>query len=181
MRAKRAILFLSMPAAILALSATWRFQTTTPSIEARPFGAFAFRDSVDVSVRPGRAYDAFVDVDAWWDHRFSEAPTEFYIDPRPGGGFYEVFDESGDGILHATVIAAERGKLLRLHGPLGLSGHALDVVYTLEFQAQGGGTRARLDVRGSGELEDGWAGAIQGVWRHFLVERYRPYVEGASS
>ena len=35
-----------------------------------------------------------------------------YIEPRPGGGFIEIFDDEGNGVLHATVIYADRGKLL---------------------------------------------------------------------
>ena len=37
------------------------------------------------------------DISDWWDHSFSENPFKLYIDARPGGGFYEIFDESGDG------------------------------------------------------------------------------------
>lgn len=177
MKNKHLVLALSLPAAVLSLWAAWGSQTSTSTTEPRPFGAFAFRDSVDVPIGPVEAYDAFVDVDAWWDHRFSDRPAEFFIDARPGGGFFEVFDESGDGVLHAQVIAADRGKLLRLHGPLGLSGYAVDVVYTVEFEPFETGTIVRLDVRGAGELEDGWPGAIEGVWRHFLADRYKPYVE----
>ena len=146
---------------------------------SRPFGAFAFQDSALVSLPSAEAFDRFVEVDAWWDHRFTEDPLRFFLEPRPGGGFYEIFDEEGNGILHATVIAVQRGELLRMHGPLGLSGFALDAVYTLTFNEVEEGTMVRLDVRGAGELEDGWAEAIQGVWHHFLVERYQAYAQGS--
>ncbi len=119
-----------------------------------------------------------LEVDAWWDHRFSENPIRFYIDAQPGGGFYEIFDETGDGVRHAEVIFASRGETLRMRGPLGLSGYALDMVFTLQFTAEGPGTHVRLDVRGAGELEEGWAETVQRVWNHFLVERFKPYAEG---
>lgn len=152
-------------------------QTLPPPV-GRPYGAFAFQDSVLVPVSPEEAFDRFLEVDEWWDHRFSEDPLEFIIDPTPGGGFYEIFDESGDGIRHATVIAVRRGALLRLRGPLGMTGFALDGVYSLSFREAGSGTLVHLDARGAGELEEGWAAAIQRVWHHFLVERFKPYVEG---
>lgn len=146
--------------------------------ETRPYGSFAFKDSVQVPLSPGEAFDRFLQVDAWWDHRFSENPSRFYIEAVPGGGFYEIFDDSGNGVKHAEVIFVDRGKTLRLRGPLGLSGFALDMVYTLEFQASETGTWVRLDVRGAGELEEGWATSVQGVWRHFLAERFLPFAQG---
>jgi len=145
----------------------------------RPYGAFTFKDSVQISLSPGETFHRFLQVDAWWDHRFSQNPSRFYIEARPGGGFFEIFDESGDGVKHAEVIFVVRGKTLRMRGPLGLSGFALDMVYTLDFEGTDSGTWVRLDVRGAGELEEGWPSTVQGVWHHFLVERFKPYAEGA--
>jgi hypothetical protein len=144
----------------------------------RPWGAFAFQDSVRVPLPQEEAFERFLEVDAWWDHHFSQDPAEFYIEARPGGGFYEIFDESGDGILHATVIAVSRGTLLRMRGPLGFTGYALDGVYTLSFRPAETGTWVHLDVRAAGELEEGWDRAMQSVWHHFLAERFKPYAEG---
>jgi hypothetical protein len=147
---------------------------TTP----RPYGAFTFQDSVHVPLPPEEAFDRFLEVDAWWDHRFSESPGRFFIEARPGGGFYEIFDASGDGVQHATVIYVARGEVLRMRGPLGLSGYALDMVYDLEFESGDSGTWVRLQVRGAGELQEGWPELVRGVWHHFLAERFRPYAEG---
>lgn len=140
--------------------------------------AFSIDDTVAVPVASEDAYDRFVEVDAWWDHRFSENPVDFYLEPQPGGGFYEIFDAGGDGVLHATVIYADRGSLLRFAGPLGLSGMAVQMVYTLTFSGTGDSTSVALSVRGSGEDigEQGQA-AVAEVWRHFL-RRYEAYVEG---
>ena len=149
-----------------------------PAPERRPYGAFAFQDSVEVPLPPDQAFDRFLEVDEWWDHRFSPDPKAFYIEARPGGGFYEIFDESGDGLRHATVIAVSRGSLLRLQGPLGLTGYALDGVYSISFRPRDSGTLVHLDARGAGEMEQGWDRAIQRVWHHFLVERFKPYTEG---
>jgi len=146
--------------------------------ELRAYGAFTFKDSVQVPLSPTGAFDAFLQVDEWWDHRFSQNPARFYIEAKPGGGFFEVFDESGDGVKHAEVIFVERGKTLRMRGPLGLSGFALDMVYTLEFQAFDSGTWVVLEVRGAGELQEGWPETVQGVWHHFLVERFGPWAGG---
>ena len=52
------------------------------------------------------------DVSGWWDHTFSENPLRLYVDARPGGGFYEIFDEAGNGVEHARVIFARPGEKL---------------------------------------------------------------------
>jgi hypothetical protein len=128
---------------------------------------------------PEIIYDAITgDISGWWDHTFSEKPAKFYIDPKPGGGFYEIFDESGDGVLHATVIYAQRGKILRMDGPLGLSGKAITMVYTLTFEPAGtDSTTLGLEVHGSGEFEPAIPGIVESVWKHFLIDQFKPYVE----
>ena len=140
-------------------------------------GAFAFELEARVPVPPARAFDAFTrETLAWWDHHFSEHPKSLSFDARPGGGFVEVFDEAGNGAWHATVIYALRPRSLRFEGPLGLSGHAIDAVYSMAFEPVEGGTRVTLSARAAGEYDKSWPAAIEGVWRHFLVERFVPYV-----
>src|SRR5262245_55635462 len=85
-------------------------------------GGFVVEHELVLPGTPEAIYDALTgDVSGWWDHSFSGAPKRLYIEAKPGGGFYEIFDKSGDGAKHAEVITAERGKLLRFVGPLGLS------------------------------------------------------------
>ena len=85
------------------------------SITELDLGGFAIELTANVPGSPEVVYDAMTgDVSGWWDHHFSENPKALYIEAKPGGGFYEIFDESGDGAKHAEVIFAQRGKLLRL-------------------------------------------------------------------
>ena len=142
-------------------------------------GGFQVEHEMTLPGTPEEIYDAITgDVSGWWDHSMSGSPKKFYIEPRPGGGFYEIFNDRGDGVRHATVIYADRGKLLRFEGPLGLSGFAIHMVHTYEFAAEGDDqTRLRLVVRAAGEIQDGWAEAVDQTWHHFLVERFKPYVE----
>ena len=83
---------------------------------------------------------------------------------RPSGGFYEIFDDSGDGVLHATVIAAQRGKLLRFDGPLGLAGIAIKLVATYDFEVFGpDSTLLMVTVNGSGEYDPKWPALVDNV------------------
>jgi hypothetical protein len=144
-----------------------------------PFGTFAFAESLIVPGSPEEIYDAITgDISPWWDHSFSEKPYRLFIEPKPGGGFYEIFNEKGEGVLHATVIFARRGEMLRFEGPLGLSGRAVTLVCTYALRPAGAdSTRLELAVRCSGEVEEGLSGVVQNVWRHFLFERFKPYIE----
>ena len=145
-------------------------------------GAFAVQHEVVLPGTPEVIFDAISgDISGWWDHSFSGKPLKFYIEPRPGGGFYEIFDEAGNGVRHATVIAADRGKLLRFEGPLGLSGHAILMVTSYTFESAGAdSTRLNVSVHCSGELDPKWASAVDGVWKHFIVDRFSEYVRSGS-
>lgn len=141
------------------------------------YGTFAFLDTVRLAGTPRDVYDGITgDVTGWWDHSFSAKPHRMYIEAKPGGGFYEIFTPDGDGVLHATVTAAQRGVLLRFVGPLGLAGHAIDMVTTWTFAAAGqDSTDLVISVRAAGELREGLSAVVRNVWKHFLVERFTPY------
>ncbi len=142
-------------------------------------GFFVMEFELTLPGDPEIVYDAATgDISGWWDHSFSERPAKLYIEPRPGGGFYEIFDESGDGVRHATVIFAHRGKFLRFEGPLGLSGRAVMMAHSYSFEPAGAdSTLMRVAVHASGEIDTEVAKTVERVWHHFLFERFKPYVE----
>ncbi|MCT4644483.1 MAG: hypothetical protein N4A74_05795 [Carboxylicivirga sp.] len=133
------------------------------------------------TILPGtsiKVYDHLTgDISAWWDHTFTNNPSKLYIEAKPGGGFYEIFDESGDGVRHAVVTGAHRGKLLRMEGPLGLAGHALTLVTTYHLSEQNDSTILKVEVHGSGEFNKEWPEVIENVWNHFIIEQFKPYYE----
>jgi uncharacterized protein YndB with AHSA1/START domain len=142
-------------------------------------GAFAFDLEVTLPGAPETIYDAITgDLTPWWDHKFSQSPARFVLEPKPGGGFWEIFDAAGDGVKHAEVIFAQRGKLLRFDGPLGLTGRAVQMVTTYEFApAAADSTRLKVSVHVAGELDAGTPQIVRATWNHFIVERFKPYVE----
>ncbi len=142
-------------------------------------GGFTVRHAVVLPGSPETIFDAATgDISGWWDHSFSDAPARFYIEAKPGGGFFEIFNASGDGVRHATVTMAERGKGLRYEGPLGLAGNAITMVTTYSFEPAGAdSTRFSVSVHAAGEIHEGWEQAVDATWHHFLVERFQPYIE----
>ena len=143
------------------------------------YDVFTFEHKLTLPGTPEVIYDAISgDISGWWDHSFSENPNKFYIEAKPGGGFREIFDDSGDGVLHATVIYAERGKALRFDGPLGLSGTAIKMVTTYNFTPVGtDSTALSVSLNASGEMEKGTGDVVKNVWHHFMFERFKPYIE----
>jgi hypothetical protein len=143
------------------------------------YGSYKISHELTLPGSPQSLYDAITgDISGWWDHTFSDSPLRFYIEAKPGGGFYEIFDEEGNGVLHATVIVADRGKLLRFDGPLGLSGRAVKIVHTYTFSPVGtDSTRITLSVHMSGEIDEDLAKIVDQVWTHFLFERFKPFIE----
>ncbi|HUU46266.1 MAG TPA: SRPBCC domain-containing protein [Acidobacteriota bacterium] len=154
--------------------------TATAGVNRTEAGAFIVVHELLLPGSPESIYDAVTgDISGWWDHSFSDSPKAIYIEPKPGGGFYEIFDDEGNGALHATVIYADRGKLLRFEGPLGLSGSAVSLVCSFELEpwVQGDSTRVKLTVSAAGQIGAGWAEIVDQVWYHFLFEQLKPYVE----
>lgn len=139
---------------------------------------FTLEYTIQLPVPPDVAYEVMTgDISGWWDHTFSDSPKALFIEAKPGGGFYEIFNDSGDGVLHATVNAAHRGKLLRFTGPLGLAGTAVTLVTTYTYDGDENGSSVKVAVDASGHIEEGWDKVVDGVWKHFLFERLKPYIE----
>lgn len=168
----------TLSAILLIILITTMFRSAAHAeVKLLAYGGYSVELEVILPVSPNVAYDAATgDIGAWWDHSFSQHPKRLYIEAKPGGGFYEIFDDSGNGVLHAVVNYADRGKLLRFTGPLGFSGNALDAVTTYEFKPEGSGTRLRISVNMVGQISNEDAQAADQVWHHF-ADRLKAYIE----
>lgn len=176
MNPHRAIFLLSITLAVLFASV----DGALAEVKSAGAGSFLIEQELILPASPEAVYDTVTgDISPWWDHSFSGKPKKLYIEARPGGGFYEIFDDAGNGVLHATVIYAERGKKLRFTGPLGFSGTPLDMVTTYDLKPEGTGTRFHLTVAATGKVDESTAKLVDQVWQHFLVERIKPYIESA--
>jgi len=166
------------PTFLLALLAPARLNAQdTAAVSQSTALVFSFQHQVTVPVEPASAYDlATGDISDWWDHTMSEHPVQLCIEPRVGGSFWELFDDAGNGVRHAAVTYAQRGQRLRLEGPLGLAGNAIQLVSTYDFApSAAGGTTLTLTVNAAGQILPEWPGLVSQVWQHFLT-RYQEYV-----
>ena len=146
--------------------------------EAPPTGSFAFSFNVELPGPADEMYDALTgDVSGWWDHTMSGSPLSLELQAWPGGHFLETFDETGDGVIHATVTYAERGKKLMMVGPLGLAGHAIHMVSTYELESlEDGRSRLTVTVHAAGEVHPGWDEIVAKTWHHFIDDQFVPWV-----
>lgn len=148
-------------------------------VKQLPAGAFSFEQTVRLPGTPDVIFGAITgDIGGWWDHSFAEHPKKFYLEPKVGGCFCEYFDDAGNGVRHAVVTYVDRPKILRFEGPLGLAGNAIQMVCTYSFEPLGSdSTTLKLQVQAAGHVEPQWPDVVVKVWNHFLVERFKPYVE----
>jgi hypothetical protein len=139
---------------------------------------FSFEVPVMLPGTPEEIFDAATgDITGWWDHTFSGKPKALVLEPKVGGHFIELFDDKGNGAQHAEVIYCQRPNKIRFEGPLGLSGTALDLVCTYSFEAVGtDSTRMMVFASGAGAVDAATGGLVEGVWRHFIIERFKPYI-----
>lgn len=166
-----------LPAALLLVCFVF-FGSSTAEMKAHEAGGFVIEHEIILPGAPEVIYDAMTgDISGWWDHSFSDSPKKFYIEPKPGGGFWEIFDDEGNGVLHATVIYADRGKRLAFDGPLGLSGRAFQLVVTYKYEPLDSTTKLSSTVNLSGQITEKEAGVVDSVWHHFLFEGLKPYIE----
>jgi len=164
---------------VLGLALCGNIEIGRAEVTHKDVRGFTFELTVTLPGSPEHVFDlATGDISGWWDHHFSETLTALVIDPKPGGLFYETFGEGNDGVVHATVTMAERGKGLRMVGPLGLAGDAIEMVHTYTLTAiDETSTRLDLKVSGMGVYDEGIPEIVERVWRHFLIERFQPYAE----
>ncbi len=176
MKSRPALVALLLAILAMLISSPARSDTTPLKT-----GAFQVQQELILPASPEAVYDAMTgDISGWWDHSFSEHPKRLFIEPKPGGGFWETFDDAGNGVLHATVIYADRGKRLRFTGPLGFSGQAITFVTSFEFLPDPAGTKLRLTCNVAGQITDGQDKTVDAVWHHFLFERLKPYIESGA-
>lgn len=158
---------------------TFNIQAQEDSIPAMRFGSFSLERELVLPGPPEKVYDMITgDVSPWWQQRFTRQPYRLVIEPNPGGGFWEIFDASGDGVRHATVIYAQRGKLLRLDGPIGLSGRAVQYVTSFYLSSvDANKTMLRLSVYIAGAYEPAVPEMVNQMWDKLLFQQLLPYAE----
>jgi uncharacterized protein YndB with AHSA1/START domain len=105
--------------------------------------AYEIEAEIRIDARPAVVWRALTDeVGKWWPHTFVDEPVAIRLEPTIGGRFYEQFDDTGAGALYATVTYVQPERVLRISGPMGMSGAAV-YVKTYRLEPVDGGTVVR--------------------------------------
>lgn len=82
---------------------------------------FSLQEKEQIAATPDKVYAALIDPAKWWSsaHTFSGDARNMTLDARAGGCWCETLPKGGGSVQHMTVVNADPGKLLRLHGALG--------------------------------------------------------------
>ena len=144
-------------------------------------GGFVVEQTLTLKAEPETVYDALLAVERWWDgaHSYSGQASHLRIEARAGGCFCERLDDGGS-VLHATVVFAQRPRLLRMSGGLGpLQSMGVSAAASWAIAATDGGStlKFRYAVGGYGnppfaEL----APAVDGVFASQMA-RLKAYIE----
>lgn len=117
------------------------------------------------------------EIGMWWCHHLSKGKSNLRLEPKVGGRFYETFGDGDEGALWGTVTFLKAPEILRLTGPLGMTGPVNSYYeYTLLEANAGAGTILRLSHRVIGVLDPKWPQAHEDGWR-MLWEHLKSWVE----
>jgi hypothetical protein len=141
---------------------------------------FVVEHKVELAADARKAYDAFVNVGAWWssDHSFSGDAANMTVDASPGGCWCEKLPDGG-GVKHMEVIHANPGEMLVFAGGLGpLQFMGVAGSMTVSFANNAGKTTVTLHYDVGGRDDKGFAeisAAVDGVLAE-QVARYAAFV-----
>jgi uncharacterized protein YndB with AHSA1/START domain len=103
---------------------------------------FSLQQRLTINAPPDKVYAALIDPSKWWDsaHTYSGDAKNMTFDARAGGCWCETL-KSGGSVQHMTVIFADPGKLLRLHGAIGpFQSTGMDGTMNIVFEPKGAAT-----------------------------------------
>lgn len=159
-----------IPAAALVLAALLGSgaggRAVAATSEVSPTG-FLVTHRHEVTATPHRVYEALAEIDKWWNggHSWSGQAANLSLATQAGGCFCERWGASS--VVHARVIHAVEGRMLRLEGSLGpLQALATTGVLTFAMAPKDGGTALVVTYRVAGHEAAGLqplAGPVDGV------------------
>jgi len=136
---------------------------------------FSLQQTLTINAPPDKVYAAFIDPSKWWDsaHTFSGDAKNMTFDARAGGCWCETL-KNGGSVLHMTVVLADPGKVLRLHGGLGpFQSSGMEGTMNIVFEPKGTGTTLVVAYNLGGYIWGGYQSLPQTADGVFGLQFYR--------
>jgi DNA-binding transcriptional ArsR family regulator/uncharacterized protein YndB with AHSA1/START domain len=137
-------------------------------------GEIEVEPEVRIEAPPARVCEAITTgIGGWWSHTFFDGKVR--LEPEVGGRFWE---DAGDrAALYALVQAIEPPRLLRLSGPMGMTGAVVgSIAFTLDGAGDGDATVVRLSHRAYGDVDADTEASYGEGWRSLLDVELRRYL-----
>ena len=119
-------------------------------------------------------------IGQWWAFRLTDESAEMSLDARIGGIFME-HRGNGEGAIWGTVIYLKKAEILRLSGPLGMIGRAVNSVYCYELEDRAGNTLIKLTHSAFGDIDPEHGPDHEKGWRTLLDTYLKGYLEDGAT
>ena len=164
---------------LLAIAALAAPTAAAAEVVGSSNNGFELRQTVELSVPPRAAFDAFAQISRWWDdeHTYSGKAANLSLTLRPGGCFCEALP-GGGGVEHMRVAYLAPGERLVMTGGLGpLLYEATAGVMDVKVERTSRGSRLTLSYKVAGFANGGAAKLAPIVDRVLAgqLDRYRKY------
>ena len=136
---------------------------------------FSLYEKYQVKATPDKVYEAMIQPSRWWSsaHTFSGDAKNMTFDARAGGCWCETLPNGGS-VLHMTVVLADPGKVLRLHGGLGpFQSSGMEGTMNIVFEPKGTGTNLVVAYNLGGYIWGGYQSLPQTADGVFGLQFYR--------
>ena len=144
--------------------------------KAKRTGSLSIEQEILIDAPRERVFKALTtEVEKWWAYRVHGEGTVVKLEPKLGGWFYEDSGK-GEGAIWGTVIFFRKPEVLRLTGPLGMSG-AVNSTYTYELVEKGGKTLVKLSHQAFGFVDAETKKSYAGGWTFLLAKCLKAWVE----
>jgi hypothetical protein len=153
---------------VFGLASAWSLHTAQAKVLNSGPSGFTVTHETTVKLAPREAYDAFLNIGAWWSksHTFSGDATNMTIEAKVNGCWCEALPNGGF-VKHMDVASAVPGESLVLRGGLGpLHFMAATGAMTVSFKPAGAGTKVTINYGVGGYDPGGFkslAPAVDGV------------------
>jgi uncharacterized protein YndB with AHSA1/START domain len=122
------------------------------------------------------------DIGVWWPEEFfaggEPQRRRYHLEPTPGGRMYEAWDDGG-GLLWATVVTVDPGKLLQIFGTTFPNWGGPSLVFgTWALEADGSEVVLSFTESTVGRVADSLASEKRKGWEFLLGGALKSHVEG---
>lgn len=118
-----------------------------------------------------KVFQAILDMNGWWGHRFARFPDSLRLEAHVGGRFWEIVsqDDESDGVLWGTITRLKKNELIKINGAIGMPS-ASNGSFEIHLETQDGNTLVKLShhFMGGVGVDESWRTGFSEGWATHL-------------